>query len=80
MKRMSYHRNTRFREMILFLPGAKCQQHWANIPPEKLDIPGLGNSDCPSNEVDYFKLGKIEEADVTPSLQADRGSCYDGYY
>jgi hypothetical protein len=52
--------------------GAEYQQHWAFIPPEKPELPPVSDPDWPQNEIDYFILEKIDEAETTPSGRAAR--------
>lgn len=52
--------------------GAEYEPHWAFVPPERPDLPAVGNADWPKNEIDYFILEKIEANGLAPSGEADR--------
>ena len=46
--------------------------HWAFIKPKRHKLPTVKQSDWPLNPIDYFILGKLEKANLKPSLAADR--------
>lgn len=52
--------------------GAELKKHWAYIPPGKVPLPEVVQSDWPSNEIDYFILDKLEQLDLSPSPVADK--------
>lgn len=54
------------------LAGAEYQQHWAFVPPEQPQLPEVGDSSWPRNEIDRFILHQLQQADLTPSPTADK--------
>ena len=62
--------------------GAEWGDHWAYVPPEKIEVPvsekkaaGIFSSDeWVKNDIDYFILEKASEHDLEPSLQADKAT------
>jgi hypothetical protein len=52
--------------------GAEWTDHWAFIPPEKSELPGVKQTNWPSNEIDRFVLARIEKAGFKPAPEADR--------
>ncbi|MBI3416456.1 MAG: PSD1 domain-containing protein [Verrucomicrobia bacterium] len=52
--------------------GAEYQEHWAFVRPKKAALPTVKQSSWPRNEIDYFVLARLEQADLKPSPPADR--------
>jgi hypothetical protein len=52
--------------------GAEYKPHWAFIPVANAELPGVENREWPKNEIDYFILNKIEDAEAEPSPEANR--------
>ena len=63
--------------------GAKFEDHWAYVKPEKVDPPqndrffwasadGSAAEEWANNEIDQFVLAKLNELDLQPSPRADR--------
>ncbi|UNY99203.1 PSD1 and planctomycete cytochrome C domain-containing protein [Zhouia spongiae] len=52
--------------------GAVWSDHWAFVKPKKKEVPGVGNTSWPKNEIDYFILAKIESEGLSPSEKADK--------
>lgn len=52
--------------------GAKHEQHWAFIPPAKVEPPAVKQADWPRNPVDRFVLAKLEASNLSPSPQAGK--------
>ncbi len=54
--------------------GAKWQNHWSFIAPQRPTIPAVENPDWPRNSIDYFALAHLEREGLTPSTEADRAT------
>ncbi|MEX2512856.1 MAG: PSD1 and planctomycete cytochrome C domain-containing protein [Cyclobacteriaceae bacterium] len=52
--------------------GAKYEPHWAFVPPKKSNLPGIEQTQWPTNPIDYFILDKQEEMGLGPNLEADK--------
>lgn len=52
--------------------GAKYESHWAFIPPQRPETPGVSDAAWPRNDIDRFILARLESQHVTPSPEADR--------
>ena len=52
--------------------GAEYKPHWAFTPPEKPEIPKVGRTDWPVNELDWFVLAKMEIAGFKPNPKAEK--------
>jgi hypothetical protein len=52
--------------------GAKWQQHWSFIPPQKSDLPEVNNAKWCRNEIDHFILVRQEEAGLSPATEASK--------
>lgn len=52
--------------------GAKYERHWAFIPPQKKQLPAIGNKDWAKNDIDYFIAAKLEEKGLSPNEEADK--------
>ena len=50
--------------------GAEWKEHWAFIPPDKPNIPQVEGKTL--NAIDNFVLRKVEENDLSPSMEADK--------
>ena len=51
--------------------GAKYEQHWAFVPPQRPEVPAVSNERWPTNEIDHFILAKLEHSGLDPNEQAD---------
>ncbi|HEY1172098.1 MAG TPA: DUF1553 domain-containing protein [Verrucomicrobiae bacterium] len=54
------------------LEGAKWQDHWAFIAPEKPELPKVKNGKWAKNPIDTFVMAKLEEKGLKPAEEADR--------
>lgn len=52
--------------------GAKYEQHWAFVPPQRPDIPTVRNKAWVLNPIDAFILARLEKEGRRPSPAADR--------
>ncbi|HRX79327.1 MAG TPA: DUF1549 domain-containing protein, partial [Pirellulaceae bacterium] len=52
--------------------GAKYEQHWAFVPPQRPAIPMVKESSWVRNDIDRFVLAKLEVEKLAPSEEADR--------
>ena len=52
--------------------GAKWQDHWSYIPPERPELPAVKNKKWPHNEIDHFILARLEKEGLKPSPEADK--------
>ncbi len=52
--------------------GAKYEPHWAFAKPVKAPLPTIKNKELAKNEIDYFIIGKQEQAGLAPNEGADR--------
>jgi len=52
--------------------GAKYEQHWSFLPPQKSKLPEVSNPDWCKNGIDYFVQKRLDELDLKPAPQADR--------
>ena len=52
--------------------GAEWKEHWAFIPPSQAEIPEVDQKSWPQNPIDYFTLAKMEEAGMSPNLEASK--------
>lgn len=52
--------------------GAKYKPHWAFIRPKKGLLPLVSDKEWPKNEIDYFILADLENADLKPNAVADK--------
>jgi Protein of unknown function (DUF1553)/Protein of unknown function (DUF1549)/Concanavalin A-like lectin/glucanases superfamily/Planctomycete cytochrome C len=53
--------------------GAQWQKHWSFITPARPVLPAVHYQTWPRNPIDYFVLAKLEEQDLRPSPEAERG-------
>ncbi len=54
--------------------GAKWQEHWAFVPPQKPPLPAVKNAGWARNPYDYFILAKLEAQGMTPAPPANRST------
>ena len=52
--------------------GAKYEKHWAFEPPRREDLPTVKKTDWARNPIDRFILARQEQANTSPSVQANR--------
>ena len=52
--------------------GARWQQHWAWIAPQRAEVPKVREGSWPRNPVDSFVLERLEREGLHPSPEADR--------
>jgi hypothetical protein len=52
--------------------GAKWQQHWSFIPPERPPLPKVQHATWPRTSIDYFVLDRLERAGLAVSPEASR--------
>jgi hypothetical protein len=51
--------------------GAKWQEHWAFIAPQRPELPKVKSANWVRNPIDAFILARLESAGIQPSLEAD---------
>ncbi len=51
--------------------GAKWEEHWAFIAPERAPLPSVKDKAWPRNPIDHFVLARLEQAGLTPAPEAD---------
>jgi hypothetical protein len=63
--------------------GAQWGDHWAYLPPRPVAVPNSGEmlsgfssdgKDWVKNEIDHFILRRLEEENLTPSVEADKST------
>ncbi len=54
--------------------GARWQQHWSFVPPERPALPAVRNKTWPRNPIDHFVLARLEKEGLSPSPEADRAA------
>ena len=52
--------------------GAKYKPHWSFIPPKKIKLPKVKNSQWAQNEIDRFVLSRLEREGLEPSEEASK--------
>ena len=52
--------------------GAKYQQHWSLIPPQRPAVPKVRNRRWVGNPIDNFVFARLEQEGLTPAPEADR--------
>ncbi|MDA0195728.1 MAG: PSD1 and planctomycete cytochrome C domain-containing protein [Bacteroidetes bacterium] len=52
--------------------GAKFENHWAFMKPEKKELPKVSDKDWCANPIDYFILNKLDDLGLEPNAQADK--------
>ena len=73
-----HHRQLKANEVELLsrwvAEGAKWQEHWSLVPPERPPLPVVKEASWPRNDIDRFILARLEEEGLHPSPEADRGT------
>jgi hypothetical protein len=54
--------------------GAPWAEHWAYVPPRRVEPPQVKQTDWPRSPIDRFILARLEAADLPPAADADRVS------
>jgi len=54
--------------------GAKYEQHWSFVPPQRPPVPPVKDSNWPRNPIDNFVLARLEREGLKPSPEADRAT------
>lgn len=52
--------------------GARYEEHWAYVKPEKTTLPALKNGDWVRNPIDAFVLARLDKEGLKPEPEADR--------
>jgi hypothetical protein len=52
--------------------GAKYEQHWAFVPPQRPAVPAVKDSVWPRNPIDHFVLARLEREGLAPSPEAEK--------
>jgi len=52
--------------------GAKYAPHWSYTPPQRPELPDVSRPEWCRNEVDYFVLARLDQAELVPEPEADR--------
>ncbi len=52
--------------------GAKFEDHWAFVVPQRPDLPSVKNNAWPRGAIDHFVLAKLEAEGLGPSPEAER--------
>ncbi|HEY0456776.1 MAG TPA: PSD1 and planctomycete cytochrome C domain-containing protein, partial [Verrucomicrobiae bacterium] len=52
--------------------GAKWQNHWAYVKPERPPLPKIKDKRWPKNEIDYFVGAKLDQERLKPAPEADK--------
>lgn len=52
--------------------GAVYEKHWAFLPPVKVELPKINNTDWTRNEIDHFILAKMAEKQLEPNDEASK--------
>lgn len=52
--------------------GARWEQHWSFIPPERPALPSVRHADRVQNGIDHFVFAQLEAAGLAPAAEADR--------
>ncbi|MBI5386910.1 MAG: PSD1 domain-containing protein [Verrucomicrobia bacterium] len=52
--------------------GAKWQEHWAYVKPERPLAPAVQDAPWPRNDIDRFVLARLEKEGLKPSPEADK--------
>ena len=52
--------------------GAEWEEHWAYIPPKRIELPEINNPAWVKNQIDQFILSKLEAEGLEPSADADK--------
>ncbi|MCC6491550.1 MAG: PSD1 domain-containing protein [Pirellulales bacterium] len=54
--------------------GARYEQHWAFVAPQRPDVPPVSDSPWVQNPIDAFILARLEHEGLRPSVAADRNT------
>ncbi len=54
--------------------GARWQNHWAFVPPRRVEPPRTNRDGWAINPIDRFILAKLESEGLAPALEADRAT------
>src|SRR5215831_4708367 len=54
--------------------GARWEQHWAFVPPQRPAPPAVRNENGVRNPIDRFVLARLEREGLKPSAEADRAT------
>ncbi len=54
--------------------GAEWKQHWAFIPPKRVELPAVKRTAWIRNPIDSFVLARLEREGLAPSIEADRAT------
>jgi hypothetical protein len=54
--------------------GAKWEEHWAYVKPQRPPLPAVKNRAWPKNGIDSFVLARLEAEGLQPSPEADRAT------
>jgi mono/diheme cytochrome c family protein len=54
--------------------GARWDEHWAFIPPERPALPSVKDAAWPKTPIDRFVLSKLESEGIEPNPEADKAS------
>lgn len=52
--------------------GARWDEHWAFVPPQRPEIPEVLDANWPRNAIDHFVLKRLEEEPLRPSPAAEK--------
>ncbi len=52
--------------------GAKYEEHWSFVAPQRRTLPAIGKSSWVRNPIDNFVLARLEKEGLSPSPEADR--------
>lgn len=52
--------------------GAEYEPHWAFVPPKRLPLPELKQSDWPAGPIDHWVLARLEREGLRPSPEASK--------
>lgn len=54
--------------------GARWQEHWSLIAPQRPQLPPVRNASWPRNEIDHFILARLEREGLEPQAEADKAT------
>lgn len=54
--------------------GAKYEQHWSLIPPQRAETPKVKQDAWPRNAIDHFILARLEKEGVKPAAEAAKAT------
>ena len=52
--------------------GAEWTEHWSFVPPQRVDLPPVVETDWRRNGIDTFVLARLDREGLAPSAEADR--------